>query len=102
MRSLECLGIEANSYGSVLVPIIINCLPHKLKLVASINLSSDLWDLNELLKIIKLDITTRENCKCNSNSIGKNDNFMVEDCLVFASALPCQPEKRAKTCFLRR
>ena len=52
VRRLEKLGIEANSYGSLLVPIIMNRLPHQLKLDASRNLSSDLWDLTELLKII--------------------------------------------------
>ena len=42
VRSLESLGVKANIYGSLLVPIITNHLPHQLKLVASRNLSSDL------------------------------------------------------------
>ena len=96
--SLESLGVEANSYGSLLVPIIMNRLPHQLKLVASRNLSSDLWDRTELLKIMKLERTTRENCEYNSDRIGKNDNFMSEDCLGSASALYSQSEKRTKTC----
>ena len=77
VRSLESLGVEANSYGSLLVPIIMNRLPHQLKLVTSRNLSSDLWDLTELLKIMKLEITAREHCEYNSDRIGKNDNFYV-------------------------
>ena len=87
MRSLESLGVEANSYGSLLVPIIMNRLPHQLKLVVSRNLSSDLWDLTEFLKIVKLEITARENCEFNGNRIGKNDNFMSEDCLCSASTV---------------
>ena len=75
-----------------------NRLPHQLKLVASRNLSSDLWDLTELLKIRKLETTARENCEYNSDRIGQNDNFMSEDCLGSASALYSQSEKRAKTC----
>ena len=98
VRSLESLGVKANIYGSLLVPIITNRLPHQLKLVASRNLSSDLWDLTELLKIMKLEITARENCEYNSDRIGKNDNFMSEDCLGSASALCSQSEKRAETC----
>ena len=31
VRSLESLEVEANSYGSLLVPIIMNHLPHQLK-----------------------------------------------------------------------
>ena len=98
MTSLESLGVEANSYGSLLVPIIMNRLPHQLKLVVSCNLSSDLWDLTELLKIVKLEITARDNCEFNGNRIGKNDNFMSEDCLCSASSSYSQSEKRAKTC----
>ena len=75
-----------------------NRLPHQLKLVASRNLSSDLWDRTELLKIMKLERTTRENYEYNSDRIGKNDNFMSEDCLGSASALYSQSKKRAKTC----
>ena len=98
VRSLETLGVGANSYGSLLVPIIMNRLPHQLKLIVSRNLISDLWDLTELLKIIKLEITAREINEYNSDRIGKNDNFMSEDCLGSASALYSQSEKRVKTC----
>ena len=76
------------------MPIIMNRCPHQLQLVASRNLSSDLWDLTELLKIIKLEITARRNC----DRIGKNINFMSEGCLGFASAFYSQSEKRAKAC----
>ena len=98
MRNLETLGDGGNSYGSLLVPIVMNRLPHQLKLVVSRNLISDLWDLAELLKIIKLEITAREINEYNSDRIGKNDNFMSEDCLGSASALYSQSEKRVKTC----
>ena len=98
MRSLESLRVEANSYGSLLVPIIMNCLPHQLKLDSSRNLSLDLWDLTGLLKIMKLEMTARENCGYNNDRTGKNNNFMFEDCLGSASALYSQSEKRTKTC----
>ena len=62
------------------MPIVMNYLPQQLKLVAIRNLSSDLWDLTELLKIMKLEITARENCEYTSDRIGKNNNFMSEDC----------------------
>ena len=75
-----------------------NRLPHQLKRVASGNLSSDLWDLTELLKIMKLEITAWENCEYNSDRIGKNNNFMSEDCFGSACALHSQSEKGAKTC----
>ena len=98
VRSLESSGVEANSYGSLIVPIIMNCLPHQLKLVASCDLSLDLWDLTTLLKIMKLEIPAREYCEYNSDCIGKNDKFMPEDCFGSTSALYRQTKKRAKTC----
>ena len=98
MRSLENLGVEANSYGSLLVLIIRNRLPHRPKLVASRNLSSALWDLTELLKIMKLEITARKNCEYNSDRIGNNNDFISEDCLGSACALYRQLVKTAKTC----
>ena len=101
MRSFESLGVEGSSYGSLPVPIIMNRLPHQLKLVSH-NLSTDLWDLTELLKIIKLEITARDICEYNSDRISKNDNFMSEDCLGSASALYSQSERSAKTCFLAK
>ena len=55
VRSLKSLRVKANSYGSLLVRIIMNHLLHQLKLVASRSLSSDLWDLTESLKV-------RNNC----------------------------------------
>ena len=49
------------------MPIIKNRLPHQLRLAASRNLSSDLWNLTELLKIMKLEITAREDYEYNSD-----------------------------------
>ena len=93
MKSLESLRVEANSYGSLLVPIIMNRSPHQLNLVTSHNLSSNLWDLTGVLKILKLEITALEKCEYNSDRIDKIDNFMPEDCLGSATALYSQPEK---------
>ena len=54
-----------------------------IKPVANRNLNSDLRDLTEILKGMKLEITARKNCKDNSDGIAKNDNFLSQDCLDF-------------------
>ena len=87
VRGFESLGVKANSYGSLLAQIIMNRLQHQLKLVACSNLISDLWDLTEFLEVMKLEVIASENCEYNIDRIGKNDNFMSEDCLGSASAL---------------
>ena len=68
------------------MPIIMNRLPQLFKFVVSRNLSPDLWDLTELLKIMKLKITARKNCEYSSDHNAKNDNFMSQDCLGSALA----------------
>ena len=75
-----------------------NRLPRHPKLVASRNLSSDLWDLTELVKIMNLEITARENCECNSDHIGKNDNFMSKDfCKSLQNLAICNNRDKKET-----
>ena len=54
-----------------------------IKPVANRNLNSDLRDLTEILKSMKLEITGRKNYEDNSDRIAKNDNFLPQDCLDF-------------------
>ena len=75
-----------------------NRLPRHPKLVASRNLSSDLWDLTELVKIMSLEITARENCECNNDHIGKNDNFMSKDfCKSLQNLAICNNRDKKET-----
>ena len=99
VNSLGSLEVEANSYGSLFVSIIMSRLTQQLKLIGSHNFSSDLWNHIELLGIMKMEVRSKctRNCKYNSDRIGKNDNFMSKDILGFASPLYSQLKKRAKT-----
>ena len=42
VRSLQELGIESKNYGSLLAPIMLERLPHQLKLIISQNLKSEI------------------------------------------------------------
>ena len=61
VRSLQSLGIEGENYGA-LSPIIMERLPSEFKLAVSRNIKQDVWDLNNLLKVVNEEILARENC----------------------------------------
>ena len=56
VRSLQGLGIERKSYGSLLAPIILERLPHQLKLIISRNLKSEIWDLDKILLLVNKEL----------------------------------------------
>ena len=62
IKCLQSLGIESQQYGCLLVPVILNHLPNELKLLVSrkFDTSKDIWELDELLKILKEEIEARE------------------------------------------
>ena len=61
VRSLQSLGIHGERYGPLLVPVIMDRLPHEFKLTISRNLKQDLWDITRLLELIREELRAREN-----------------------------------------
>ena len=57
-RSLESLGIESGKFGAFLAPIIVDKLPHQIKLF--VNRQIQEWDVEKLLKILKQELLARE------------------------------------------
>ena len=74
VRSLQAIGIESRSYGSLLAPIILEILPHQLKLIISRNLKSEIWDLDKILLLINEELRTQESCIIPSNSFNSISN----------------------------
>ena len=74
VRSLQGLGIESKSYGSLLAPIILERLPDQLKLIISRNLKSEIWDLHKILLLINEELRARESCILPSNSFNSISN----------------------------
>ena len=57
VRSLKSLGVNAESYGSLLSPVLMNKLPSELKLIVSRKFKeSNDWDFAELLKLIEEEV----------------------------------------------
>lgn len=60
VRSLNSLGVESNSYGSLLSPVLLNKLPADLQLVVSRKASGADVNLDDLMSTIEEEITARE------------------------------------------
>ena len=62
VRGLQTLGIDSSQYGSLLVPVLLNKIPQELRLIISRKFSSNTWNLDELLRVIKSEVEARERC----------------------------------------
>ena len=60
MRDLRALGIAAESYSSLLSPVILSKLPQEFCLIVSRQVTKGRWNLDELMRVIDVDIKVRE------------------------------------------
>ena len=60
VRGLESLGVTSKSYGSLLVPIIMSRMPREITLQFARKTSEDVWDINEILDIIRRELEAIE------------------------------------------
>ena len=60
IRGLESLGIGSDQYGSFLIPIIMAKLPPPVRLQIARVTTRDVWDMDELLQVIKSEVEARE------------------------------------------
>ena len=59
-RGLEPLGVKAEQYGSFLIPVIMSRLPAEVRLHVARVSTKDVWEINELLKVIQAEVEARE------------------------------------------
>ena len=60
IRGLESLGVKTESYGQLLIPIIVSKLPLDMRLQVSRQSSKKVWEIDELLALIQKEIEARE------------------------------------------
>ena len=60
IRGLEALGVTADQYGSLLVPIVMSRLPNQISLQIVRHTSQDVWTLGELLDLLRKEVEARE------------------------------------------
>ncbi|XP_054717257.1 uncharacterized protein LOC129226651 [Uloborus diversus] len=74
IRNLESLGINSESYGNLLTPIILKVLPSELTLEFSRKNKSDNWDLKALLEFLGEEIQSRERAQSFHSPIKEKQN----------------------------
>ena len=60
VRSLGSLGVSSASYGSLLSSILMNKLPHELRVIVSRKVGDEDWEFTEVMETIQKEIEARE------------------------------------------
>ena len=60
IRGLSTMGITSAQYGSLLIPIIMTKLTPELRLRVARESRSDVWEIGDLLTVIKQEVEARE------------------------------------------
>lgn len=60
VRGLSSLGVAAEQYGSLLIPIIMSKLPSEIRLQIARKATSEVWKIDELLNTIKFETEAGE------------------------------------------
>jgi len=60
IRGLESLGMKSEQYGSFLIPVIMSKLPLDVRLQIARVTTENVWEIEELLKVIKQEVVARE------------------------------------------
>ena len=82
VRNLQTLIVDTNSYGSLLVPLINEKLPTDIRVIIARKFKGEVWDLNKMTEVLKLEIQAKERSLWVSTSfIDKQENeFSHEKC----------------------
>ena len=62
IRALHTAGVQSDHYGALLIPIILERIPDDIKLEMSRRLGTTYWQIDGFMKILKEEISGRENC----------------------------------------
>ena len=70
VRNLKSLQVDTSGYGALLVPLLIEKRPFNLRQSIAKKFENDIWELQEMLKILKGDLEAKER----SISVGSTYN----------------------------
>ena len=54
------MGVSSNQYGSLFIPVIMSKLPHEIRVQVARNTAREVWDMSELLEVIRQEVEARE------------------------------------------
>ena len=76
---LQALDVTSESYGKLMVPILLSKLPEDIRLIISRQKKEETWSLDNLLEALKKEITARERCAVNSKLSTQNCQLRKDD-----------------------
>ena len=56
------IEVDSKSYGSLLVPVILNKIPEDMRLIVSRKFDQNTWDVDGMLDAFKVELQARERC----------------------------------------
>ena len=74
VRSLSSIGCDSTTYGTMLIPIIMDKIPEEIKLALSLEFGNNIWDINKLLEVFRKELEAREKFSIN-NSVEQTDEI---------------------------
>ena len=60
IRALEALGVKADQYGTLLIPILMAKLPPEIRVHVARNTTQEVWNTESILKLIQSEIEASE------------------------------------------
>ena len=60
IRALEALGVKADQYGTLLIPILMAKLPPEIRVHVARNTTQEVWNTESILKLIQSEIEANE------------------------------------------
>ena len=81
IRSLKSLGVSHDSFGCLLVPILLDKLPAAMNLHLSRKFDrlTDVWEVDKILKELKRELEARERCQLVNEKVNeKNGSIMTK------------------------
>ena len=81
VRNLQTLKVDTNSYGSLLMSLINEKLATDIRVIIARKFKSEVWDLNEIIEVLKLEIEVKE------LSVSVSKSFVDKQENEFSSAL---------------
>ena len=113
LRSLRAIGIQADTYGCILVPMLKNKLPKEISLLLSrkFDPNKGLWEIEEIMRELRIELEAQneKNSSKDSKIDGKNKNtsnmltnsiknreIILQSAVVLLKNLPTQKQIEAK------
>ena len=60
IRGLASMGIDSGQYGSLLIPVIMTKLPQDLRLCVARETDKEVWEIDELMSLLRKEVEARE------------------------------------------